>query len=182
MIARKLDAFLDNFYGTQKKALLLTGARQVGKTSAFRRFAARTYENYIEINFISTPQAAGIFEGAQGAGDILLRLSAFTDVQMVPGKTFILFDEIQECRECVTQIKFLVDEGSYTYGLTGSLLGVELNDVRSEPVGYMDVAEVFPLDFEEFALAIGVAQELLSHGFGHLYYFNNKKQGPHLLP
>ena len=68
MIARKLDAFLDNFYGTQKKALLLTGARQVGKTSAFRRFAARTYENYIEINFISTPQAAGIFEGAQGSG------------------------------------------------------------------------------------------------------------------
>ena len=161
MITRKLDAFLDEFYRTQNKALLLTGARQVGKTEAFRRLAARTYEHYIEINFIKTPKAVGIFEGVQSASDILLRLSTFTDVPMVPGKTFILLDEIQECKECVTQIKFLVDEGSFRYGLTGSLLGVELNDVRSEPVGYMDVVDVFPLDFEEFALAIGVAPKVI---------------------
>lgn len=161
MITRKLDAFLDEFYRTQNKALLLTGARQVGKTEAFRRLAARTYEHFIEINFIKTPKAIGIFDGVQSASDILLRLSTFTDVPMVPGKTFILFDEIQDCKECVTQIKFLVDEGSFRYGLTGSLLGVELNDVRSEPVGYMDVVDVFPLDFEEFALAIGVAPKVI---------------------
>ena len=161
MIARKLDTFLDEFYKTQNKALLLTGARQVGKTEAFRRFAARTYRNYIEINFIKTPDAIGIFDGAQSAGDILLRMSTFTRVPMVPGETFILFDEIQACKECVTQIKFLVDEGSYAYGLTGSLLGVELNDIRSEPVGYMDVMDVFPLDFEEFARAVGVAERVI---------------------
>lgn len=128
---------------------------------AYRRLAARTYEHFIEINFIKTPKAIGIFDGVQSASDILLRLSTFTDVPMVPGKTFILFDEIQDCKECVTQIKFLVDEGSFRYGLTGSLLGVELNDVRSEPVGYMDVVDVFPLDFEEFALAIGVAPKVI---------------------
>lgn len=161
MIARKLDTFLDEFYKTQNKALLLTGARQVGKTEAFRRFAARTYRNYIEINFIKTPDAIGIFDGTQSAGDILLRLSTFTRVPMVPGETFILFDEVQACKECVTQIKFLVDEGSYAYGLTGSLLGVELNDIRSEPVGYMDVMDVFPLDFEEFARAVGVAERVI---------------------
>ena len=161
MITRKLDAFLDEFYRTQNKALLLTGARQVGKTEAFRRLAERTYEHFIEINFIKTPKAFGIFDGVQSASDILLRLSSFTDVPMVPGKTFILFDEIQDCKECVTQIKFLVDEGSFRYGLTGSLLGVELNGVRSEPVGYMDVVDVFPLDFEEFALAIGVAPKVI---------------------
>ena len=161
MITRKLDAFLDEFYGTQNKALLLTGARQVGKTEAFRRLAERAYEHFIEINFIKTPKAAGIFDGAQSADDILLRLSSFTNVPMVPGKTFILFDEIQECKECVTQIKFLVDDGRFAYGLTGSLLGVELNDVRSEPVGYMDVVDVFPLDFEEFARAIGVASRII---------------------
>jgi hypothetical protein len=82
---------------------------------------------------------------------------------MVPGETFILFDEVQECPECVTQTKFLVDEGSFRYGLTGSLLGVELKDIRSEPVGYMDIADVFPLDFEEFCNAVGVATRIVDH-------------------
>ena len=161
MISRKLDTFLDEFYKSPDKALLLTGARQVGKTEAFRRFAARTYRHYIEINFITSPAAVGIFDGAQSADEILLRLSSFTHVPMVPGETFILFDEVQACKECVTQIKFLIEEGSYAYGLTGSLLGVELNDIRSEPVGYMDVIEVFPLDFEEFSLAVGVSDTVI---------------------
>lgn len=158
MIERKLDKYLESFYQTTGKALLLTGARQVGKTEAFRRFAKNNFENYIEINFIETPDASSIFEGARNAEDILVRLSTFTETPLVPGKTFILFDEVQKCLECITQIKFLVEEGSYTYGLTGSLLGVELNDVRSMPVGYMDIHEAFPLDFEDFAKAIGLSQ------------------------
>ena len=163
MITRKLDAFLDDFYQTSNKALLLTGARQVGKTVAFRRFAERHYSHYIEINFLKTPAAVSIFDNVKSAHEILTRVSAFTDVPMVPGETFILFDEIQDCPECVTQIKFLVDEGSFRYGLTGSLLGVELKDIRSEPVGYMDIADVFPLDFEEFCSAIGVAPRIVDH-------------------
>ena len=82
---------------------------------------------------------------------------------------------MQRCPECVTQIKFLVDEGSYRYGLTGSLLGVELEDLKekaqvkdqsvevSEPVGYMDIKTMYPLDFEEFAWAVGVSQNLIDH-------------------
>lgn len=163
MITRKLDAFLDEFYQISDKALLLTGARQVGKTVAFRRFAERHYAHYIEINFLKTPAAVSIFNNVKSAQDILTRISAFTDVPMVPGETFILFDEIQDCPECVTQIKFLVDDGSFRYGLTGSLLGVELKDIRSEPVGYMDIADVFPLDFEEFCSAIGVAKRIVDH-------------------
>ena len=153
---------------------MLTGARQVGKTNAFRRLAQRKFEHYVEINFIENAGAKQIFQGSQNAKEILLRLSAFTDEPLVPGKTLILFDEVQRCPECVTQIKFLVDEGSYRYGLTGSLLGVELEDLRekaqekgqeeaSEPVGYMDIKTMFPLDFEEFALAVGVAPSLLDH-------------------
>ena len=163
MITRKLDGFLDTFYEATSKALLLTGARQVGKTIAFRRFSERHYTYYIEINFLKTPAAVSIFDNVKSAQEILTRVSAFTDVPMVPGKTFILFDEIQECPECVTQIKFLVDEGSYRYGLTGSLLGVELKDIRSEPVGFMDIVDVFPLDFEEFCSAIGVAPRIIDH-------------------
>lgn len=163
MITRKLDTFLDDFYQNGSKALLLTGARQVGKTVAFRRFAERHYTHYIEINFLKTPAAASIFDKVKTAQEILTRISAFTDVPLVPGETFILFDEIQDCPECVTQIKFLVEEGSFRYGLTGSLLGIELKDIRSEPVGYMDISYVFPLDFEEFCSAIGVATRIIDH-------------------
>lgn len=164
MLTRKIDNVIDTFYDNTKMALMLTGARQVGKTNAFRRLAQRKFERYVEINFIETPDAKQIFQGAQNAKEILLRLSAFADGPLVPGKTLILFDEVQRCPECVTQIKFLVDEGSYRYCLTGSLLGVELEDIiASVPVGYMDIKTMFPLDFEEFAQAVGVATNLIDH-------------------
>ncbi|MBQ9201989.1 MAG: ATP-binding protein [Bacteroidales bacterium] len=173
MLARKIDAQMDAIYDNSKMALMLTGARQVGKTNAFRRLAKRKFEHYIEINFIENADAKQIFKDVQSAKDILLRLTAFTSETLVPSKTLILFDEVQRCPECVTKIKFLVDEGSYRYGLTGSLLGVELENLRetvghmdngsSEPVGYMDIKTMYPLDFEEFALAVGAAPSLLEH-------------------
>lgn len=173
MLTRKIDAVIDAFYDNSKMALMLTGARQVGKTNAFRRLAKRKFEHYVEINFIENVDAKQIFQETQSAKEILLRLSAFANAPLVPGKTFILFDEVQRCPECVTQIKFLVDEGSFRYGLTGSLLGVELEDLRdkalqkgkegSEPVGYMDVKVMYPLDFEEFALAVGAMPSLIEH-------------------
>jgi hypothetical protein len=175
MLTRKIDTVINAFYDNTKMALMLTGARQVGKTNAFRRLAQRKFERFVEINFIETPAAKQIFQGAQNAKELLLRLSAFTDSPLIPGKTLILFDEVQRCPECVTQIKFLVDEGSYRYGLTGSLLGVELEDLKekaqvkdqsvevSEPVGYMDIKTMYPLDFEEFAWAVGVSQNLIDH-------------------
>ena len=163
MLARKLDSFLDSFYENERhKALLLTGARQVGKTWAVRNLAERKFKHFIEINFVETPAAKDIFIGAQNARQILLRLSAFTTEPLVAGETLILFDEVQECSEIVTQIKFLVDEGSYRYALSGSLLGVELKDVRSEPVGYMDVVDVFPFDLEEFCKVIGVSDKVIN--------------------
>ena len=163
MLARKIDTVIDNFYDNTKMALMLTGARQVGKTNAFRRLAQRKYEHYVEINFIETPAAKQIFQGAQNAKEILLRLSAFADGPLVPGKTLILFDEVQKCPECVTQIKFLVDEGSYKYIMSGSLLGVELKDIRSFPVGYLDIRTMYPLDFEEFMKANNFSDEVIEH-------------------
>lgn len=162
MLTRKLDSFLDSFYESEhSKALLLTGARQVGKTWAVRNLAKRKFKHFVEINFVETPEAKDIFSGAQNAQQILLRLSAFVREPLVVGKTLILFDEVQECPEVVTQIKFLVDEGSYRYALSGSLLGVELKDLRSEPVGYMDVVDVFPFDLEEFCKVIGVSDKVI---------------------
>lgn len=155
MLKRKIDNYIRNYYETTRNALLITGARQIGKTYSIRQFG-KTFKSFIEINFIESPAAVELFKGATSSGDILLRLSAMTSVPLIKGDTLIFFDEVQECPEIVTAIKFLVDEGSYRYILSGSLLGVELKDLRSEPVGYMGVKDMYPLDFEEFISCVGI--------------------------
>ena len=108
------------------------------------------------------PEAVNVFAGAKNSNDILLRLSAITRTPLVKGETLVFFDEVQKCPDIVTAIKFLVDEGSYRYIMSGSLLGVELKDLRSEPVGYMGVKEMFPLDFEEFISNIGINENIIN--------------------
>lgn len=144
----------------RKEALLITGARQVGKTFIIRKCAKKHFEYVIEINFIERPDAIKLFENAKSSEDILLRISAFTDVPLVPGKTLIFFDEVQECKEIVTAIKFLVEDGKYRYILSGSFLGVELKDIRSVPVGYMTIMEMYPLNSFEFCRANKVSQRI----------------------
>ena len=161
MLRRKIEDRIRDFYKKDKKALLVTGARQVGKTYIIREFGRSAFESFIEINFLENRTAQTLLENAVSSADILLRISAIADQPLIPGKTLIFFDEVQECKEIVTAIKFLVDEGSYRYILSGSLLGVDLKDIRSAPVGYRDVFEMYPLDFEEFALANGVSQRVI---------------------
>ena len=136
MIKRKIDDYIRNYYETNRNALLITGARQIGKTYSIRQFG-KMFKSFIEINFVEMPEAVDLFKGAKSSGDILLRLSAITSVPLIKGETLVFFDEVQQCPDIVTAIKFLVDDGSYRYILSGSLLGVELKDLRSEPVGYM---------------------------------------------
>ena len=163
MLSRKLDKYIEWHYANNKSALLLKGARQVGKTYAIRRFAEKQKMNLIEINFYEDASACDLFHGAQNAKDILLRISAHTKKKTSLPNTMIFFDEVQKCPEIITWIKFLVDDGSCRYALSGSLLGVELQDVESVPVGYMAVKEVFPFDIEEFAQCIGLSDEVLQH-------------------
>ena len=127
MIKRKISHFISDYYKNNRNALLITGARQIGKTFSIREFG-RSFKTFVEINFVETPEAIEIFKGAKSSSDILLRLSALTTVPLIKGETLIFFDEVQKCPEIVTAIKFLVDEGSYRYILSGSLLGVELKD------------------------------------------------------
>lgn len=161
MLKRKIEEKIEQFYNTQKKALLITGARQVGKTYTIRKYARERGLNLVEVNFLENTTARELFEGAKTSKEILLRLSALTQTSFQEGKTLIFFDEVQECKEIVTAIKFLVEDGRFRYILSGSLLGVELKDIRSVPVGYMDILEMFPLDFEEFCMANRVSQEIM---------------------
>ena len=102
-----------------------------------------------------------IINGAGDVKELLLRISAYSRVPLVRSKTLIFFDEVQECPDVMTWVKALVDEGSYIYALSGSLLGVELKDIRSVPVGYMSEMQVYPMDFEEFVRAVGVPENVL---------------------
>lgn len=163
MLNRKIYSYLRNFFKNEKKALLVEGARQVGKTYAIRKTGSECFKNVVEINFINQPKFREAFSVPSDAKNILLRLSALANTTLEPGNTLIFFDEVQECPEIVTAIKFLVDEGSYRYVMSGSLLGVEQKDIRSVPVGYLTEKPMFPLDMEEFAEAVGMSKEVMNH-------------------
>lgn len=146
-----------------RRALLVTGARQVGKTYLVREFASHEYDALIELNFILDPNAAALFGSPHATGDIERRLSIATDTRPVPGRTLVFLDEVQKCPEALTAIKGLVDSGRYDFVLSGSLLGTELRGIRSNPAGYVAEVEMFPLDFEEFCWAHGIGADMFSY-------------------
>lgn len=94
MIKRKIDRYLAQFFKNDKKALLLTGARQIGKTFSVRRFAEEHFEKFVEINFIDNPDMVKMFAQAKDSQDMLLRLSMVTRRKLVKGKTLVFFDEV----------------------------------------------------------------------------------------
>ena len=160
---RRIEQKIEKWMSSSRNALLVTGARQVGKTYIIREVAKKYFESIIEINFYENELARRTLQGAANAKEILLRISAITNKELIPGKTLIFLDEVQEYPEIVTAIKFLVEEGSYRYVLSGSLLGVELKGIESVPVGYMNVEKMYPMDFEEFCIANNVSRAVLGH-------------------
>ena len=164
MIRRRIEETFERFFNdASRKALLITGARQVGKTYIIREVGKSHYESFVEFNFIRDEEAKKMFRNVADASEVLLRMSALAKTRLVSGRTLIFFDEVQACPEVVTFIKFLVEDGSYRYILSGSLLGVELKNVRSVPVGYMSEVQMFPLDFDEFVRANGVGEDVIAH-------------------
>ena len=161
MLNRHIDSVIERHYATTNKAMLLSGARQVGKTYAIRRYAQQAGLDLVEMNFLLQPETKRIPEGAANVQELLLRISAYANRPLEPGKTLIFFDEVEEYADILTWVKALVDEGRFKYALSGSLLGLELKNVRSEPVGYMSEFQMYPLDFEEFIRNVGVSGEVI---------------------
>lgn len=162
MLTRTVDRILIDHFKISKTALLIEGARQIGKTFSIRQFGKK-FKTYIEINFIEQPVAISLFKDLSNTKDLLARLSLFTKQKLIKRDTLIFFDEVQICPEVITYIKFLVDEGSYNYILSGSLLGIEINDLRSVPVGYLTIKRMFPLTFREFALNLELNSSILEN-------------------
>ncbi|MCD8200949.1 MAG: ATP-binding protein [Clostridia bacterium] len=143
--------------------LLIDGARQVGKTYIVREFAKKYCKSFVEINLLENEQARVLLSGAKSSEEIFLYLRTLFPNRLIPGKTVIFFDEVQECLELVTAVKFLVEEGSFRYILSGSLLGVEMSNVKSVPVGYMQVLQMYPMNFMEFCMAVGCEQTVFDY-------------------
>ena len=164
MIYRKIMNRLERFYHeADQTALLIDGARQVGKTFIIEEFGRTHYESVVKIDFVKMKNAVKLFDDVEDESEIISRISAFTPKPLIEGKTLIFLDEVQECPEAITYIKYLVrDDGRYHYILSGSLLGVEIKNIRSVPVGVLDEETMYPLDFEEFVLANGESPELVA--------------------
>ena len=160
-LRRKINTKIKDWYQKSNKALLIKGARQVGKTYAIRKTLQELECSVVEINLIKTPEAIKILENFTSLNELIMGLSTLTEVPFEKGKTVIFIDEVQKYKEMVTKIKFLVDEGSFRYVLSGSLLGVEITNLDSAPVGYLSTYEMYPLDFEEFLQITNIREDTI---------------------
>ena len=161
MLKRKIEKDIMHWIDSGDKALLIYGVRQAGKTFIIRECLRAAGCDYIEFNLIRQPEIVGILSGAASIDDLILKLSLYSDQKIIPGKTFFFFDEIQKYKEIVTKIKFLVEDQRFRYILSGSLLGVEIVNLKSAPVGFLQTLNMYPLDFEEFLQVFNVGQPVL---------------------
>ena len=161
MLRRKIDGDLIRWKNNpDRKPLVIKGARQIGKTFSIEHFAARSYRNFIEINFVTEPQFKRIFEGGFSPEHVIREISLLKpDWKFIPHETLILFDEMQACPDCATCLKFFKQDGSYDVICSGSLPGIQYEEVTSVSTGYKEDYEMHSLDFEEFLWAKGYAEE-----------------------
>ena len=163
MLYRKIQPYIESYLKSDSnKVLIIDGARQIGKTFIIRHVGQQLFENYIELNFAEDYNGPRLFEQVRTVKDFYFQVSTIAGEKMGEKKnTLIFLDEIQAYPHLLTMLKFLKQDDRYTYIASGSLLGVELKDIRSAPVGYLDVLEMFPMDVEEFARANGVSDRNL---------------------
>lgn len=175
MLKRKIMNELITWKETNKKeCLLVKGARQIGKTFIIDEFGKTCYKSYIYINFLKDPEQKKIFDGSLSAKEIYRRISLYVDnVTFIEQDTLIFLDEIQECPNARTALKFLAIDGHYDVIASGSLLGLNYKNISSVPVGYERQIEMTSLDFEEFLWAIGKTEESI-HALR--YYFDHKEK------
>ena len=158
MLRRKIEKQLIEWKNTpERKPLIIKGCRQCGKTYSVLDFAQKNYKNVVYLNFFENPNYSSVFSDSLEIDKIVIQLSALLgkEANFVPGETVIIMDEIQECPEARTALKFFRIDGRYDVIGTGSLLGVKGygREPRSIPVGSETVLDMYPLDFEEFLWA-----------------------------
>lgn len=160
-LARKIDRHLVDWKNNpEHKPLIVKGARQIGKTEAIRFFGKNNYDNVVEINFALQTAYKSIFNDGFEVDVILKNISLINpEVKFVPGKTLIFFDELQDLPNCATSLKAFNEDGRYDVICSGSLMGINYQEIESNSVGNKEDYEMFSLDFEEFLWAKGYNAE-----------------------
>ena len=166
MIKRKIEErFLEWKSAPGHNPLVVKGCRQCGKTFSVLRFAKEHYEHVVYINFFENPSYADIFSSSLQVDDLVMYMTAVLGSEAVfePGKTCLVLDELQECPNARTALKFFQLDGRYDVISTGSMLGIKgyREQIVSVPVGYETEMEMYPLDFEEFLWANGITEEMI---------------------
>ena len=151
--ANRLEEFLKN---EPRKILLVNGARQIGKSYIIRYVGTQLFKNFVEINLKADKEGQGIFQSVRSKEDFYLQLGAIAGNKLgSKDDTLVFLDEIQSYPHLMTMLKFLNEDGKYRYIASGSELGVALAQTPSVPIGSITIEQMYPLDFEEYLLAMG---------------------------
>ena len=166
-LKRKIDQYLIEWKNsTDKMPLIVKGARQIGKTDAIENFAKNNYKNVIEINFALQKQYHDIFDDGYEVDTILKNISLRNpDFKFIPGETLIFFDELQACINCATSLKSFNQDGRFDVICSGSLMGINYNQIESNSVGNKIDYDMYSMDFEEFLWAKGYSETQIEELF-----------------
>lgn len=169
-LRRKIDTFLQEWKSNPDRLpLIVKGARQTGKTEAIEHFARRNYTNVIEINFILQKEYRDIFDDGFDVNTILQNITLKNPyLELEPGKTIIFFDELQACINAATSLKAFNLDGRYDVICSGSLMGINYQEIESNSVGYKEDFTMYPLDFEEFLWAKGYNEKQIEAFYQHM--------------
>lgn len=163
LLRRKIDDFLVRWKSSlDKRPLIVRGARQIGKTASISAFGRDRYSNFIYINFVLQEKYKNIFDDGYEVDQMIKNLSLLNgSLRFVPGETLIFFDEMQACPACATSLKSFAIDGRYDVVCSGSLMGLNYNEIVSVSVGYNQDYRMHGMDFEEFLWACGVSDEII---------------------
>ncbi len=170
LLERKIDTVLVEWKrNPDRKPLIVKGARQIGKTKSISAFAHKNYKSVIEINFVEQTQFKNIFNDGYEVDTILKNISLLNpSAQFIEGDTLFFFDEMQACPVCATSLKFFKLDGRFDVICSGSLMGINYNEIESNAVGYKEDIEMYSMDFEEFLWAKGYSHEFVEDMYRHM--------------
>lgn len=181
MLYRKLEASIEKYLKSDTdKILLVSGARQIGKSFLIRHVGKKLFRNYVEINLIADKESHRVFESVKSVSDFYFALASFSESALGNNTdTLIFLDEIQEYPHLLTLLKFLREDNRYRYVASGSQLGISLKKSASVPLGSIDILNMYPLDFEEFLYANGFGKEAVVKMHEHFIRQESLPEGLH---
>lgn len=165
ILKRKIDAYLESWKNNpERKPLIVKGARQIGKTRSIEHFAAQHYKHVVKINFVEQIKYRDIFNDGFEVDTILKNISLLNpSLEFIPHDTLFFFDELQACPNCATALKFFQLDGRFDVICSGSLMGINYQEIESNSVGYKEDYEMHSMDFEEFLWAKGYDEQFIDH-------------------